>query len=344
MLRTFPFIFSIIIFLHQNGVEAQQLRNLSTRIDSVIISQKKMDFGGAVLVASEGEVVFYRNYKLKAEDSFSFWIGSLSKQFCAAAILKLQEMGKISVQETIDNYLANVPADKAHITIHQLLTHTSGLGDNYAADGIEYSSKARETILSHSTGEPGAYSYSSDGYHLLAIIIEEITGISYEQFLHEQFFIPLEMKETGCAGDQKKWQSLLFAFPPKKKNGNPQEWSTNYGYKGATGVLSSAKDLLKWKNALLERKVLNAASLEQLLTRHVPKRSIHYGYGWNLFDGSKGRVMVHSGDDDFILHSATLRHYLDKDLTVIVLSHHGYYRKSPMANLLAAEILSVLFP
>ncbi len=144
-------LFVLLWSVTLSGVSAQKkidLDDISKKVDELVLQEKKLAFKGSVLIALGNQTVHEKNYGLDQSLSFSFWIGSLSKQFCAAAILKLQDDGKLSVSDPVSKFI-EVPERMNAITIHQLLTHTSGLPDQYAADGITSQKDALEALLSN---------------------------------------------------------------------------------------------------------------------------------------------------------------------------------------------------
>ncbi len=316
---------------------------LSNPIDSLIENEKKLDFCGSVLVAKGDRIIHQKDYGLEPGNSYSYWIGSLSKQFCATAILRLQEMNLLSVSEPVSNYIEEIPLAKTDITFHQLLTHTSGLGDNYSADGITNRNEAIKKILSMEREYPGEYSYSSDGYQLLALLVEIISGKSYEEFLQSEFFEPLAMTQTGFSGDQKRWNALTTPWTKKRKK-SPQEWSLNYGYKGATGVITSTVDLMKWKSALFQGQVLNKETMALLFKSHVQKSGdLYYGYGWNIINTKRGKEILHSGSDDFIHHNSSMRIFEEANITIIVLDNQGQFKNSTKSRILVSKLIPIVF-
>ncbi len=335
----------LVVLLSSINCVGQELddQKLSEAIDQLILAEKKLDFKGSILVEKDDRIIYHKNYGLDQRQNYSFWIGSLSKQFCAAAILMLQDDGLLSVNDPLSKFI-KIPVQMESITLHQLLTHTSGLPDNYAADDISDQKEALNAILANKIETDKSYSYSNDGYQLLAILVEVISGKSYEEYLSETFFQPLGMTNTGNSGDSKEWMALNIPSSRKLKNGNPQDWPVNYGYKGSTGILTSTGDLMKWKTALFNNQVLSKESTQLLLERHVQKtEEIFYGYGWNVFDTSDGEVIVHSGADDFIAHNSTFRHYKDKNVTIFVLSNDGNYKGTEKARAVASRIIPILF-
>jgi len=330
---------------------------IGTDLNELIINEEQVKFSGAVLVASEGAVLLNKSYAYNKTNSDcevrhgdSYWIASLSKSFCAAAVLLLHERGEIDLQASISSYLNGVPSDKMEITIHQLLSHSSGMGDSYGTDGISDQQEALKALLeTEMVSKPGdSYSYSNAGYQLLAILIEVLSGTRYENFITDEIITPLGLNNTGHTGDQQYGNVLSVTERGKgskrRASGNPQLWKSNYGYKGSTGILSSVNDLLTWNQALHENSLLRPENSKLLFEAHLSKGDgIFYGYGWNVFDSDEGQVIVHSGDDDFIGHNATLRFYPESNKLIVVLSDAGYYKGDPVARVMAKRIIPELF-
>lgn len=328
-----------------------------TQLDELVLNEEDVKFSGAVLVAEGTSTFLNKSYgysrpsndcEVRPEESY--WIASVSKSFCAVAVLLLYEQGRLDLQAPISTYITGVPSDKDKITVHQLLSHSSGIGDSYAAEGIANQKDALKALLdTDMIGSPGeGYSYSNVGYQLLAILVEVIGGGSYEQFVTEQIIRPLGLSNTGLAGDQQYLNVLNVAArgrgSRRSASGNPQLWEINYGYKGSTGILSNTDDLLAWNRALHENELLQPTSTQLLFEPHSSKGDdIFYGYGWNVFDSEQGEVIVHSGDDDFIGHNATLRYYPESNKLIVVLSDAGYYKGDPAARVIAKKLIPELF-
>lgn len=329
---------------------------LGEDIHNRILSEVEVKFSGTALVVVNGETTLMNSYQydrkrkgceLSIEPETSFWIASLSKQFCAASIVLLAQNNQIDLNASISDYLPDLPNDKSAITIHQLLTHTSGL----SGDENDLGSKenAIDVILNvEMIGSPGEkYSYSNYGYQLLAIIVEAITAEPFEAYLEANFFAPLGMNFTGNACDQQKWKKLNFAPYGKGAKrwakSNPQLWDINYSYKGSTGVLTNISDLYIWHQSLMNNTILSEASTDLLFTRYVgTDNDTFYGYGWYVFDTENGPVISHAGYDDFIQQGSSFRYYEDHDVLIVILHNYGSYMdgKVPVLirNMIAEEI------
>jgi CubicO group peptidase (beta-lactamase class C family) len=306
-------------------------------------------FSGVVLVAQNGRVLVNKGYGMaNVEDDVpntpqtKFRIGSLTKQFTAAAILLMQERGALDVQDSICKYLPSCPAAWQPITIHHLLTHTSGLPD--------YSYKAREageessppTVVRNVEQlrrwslefEPGTkFSYCNSGYVLLGHIIEKASGKPYEDFVRENIFEPLKMMNTGydhnglilkrrAAGYSLRGESLVTALFV--------DMSVPFS---AGGLYSTAEDMYAWERALFTGKVLSPKSLAAMLTPFKGQ----YGYAWYAGKLLGRNCVTHGGRIEGFM--TAVEQFPDDRLTVIVLSNLD----SIPANRIARDLAAVVF-
>jgi CubicO group peptidase (beta-lactamase class C family) len=243
----------------------------------------------------------------------------------------------------ITKYFKSVPKDKAAISIHQLLTHTSGLGQNYAADGIINRDEAVRSILKEPlksvTGEK--FNYSNDNYTLLAAIIEVASGQSYEFFLRENLFRPAGISQTGFwdeTGGNRQGQIAPIIGEISAKNKE-----ANWGYRGGTGISSTSGDLYQWHRALLTDIVISKASREKLLKPYVKAGNVgQYTYGWFVSKTKDGEEAVWTrGNEDFG-HNAIISRYADGYVT-IVLSNAGTSANVPVSRLVSAELEKIIY-
>ncbi|HEX8430075.1 MAG TPA: serine hydrolase domain-containing protein [Longimicrobium sp.] len=290
--------------------------------DTYLRSQVRRGFSGVVLVARGDSVLLHTAYSAdpRVTTESAFWIGSLTKPFTAAAILKLQEEGRLSVRDSVSRFIAGVPADKRGMTIHQLLTHTSGLGHRYASEGITSRDEAARTILAlpmeHGAGE---YSYSNDGYSLLAAIVSIVSGTSYEDYLRRNLLEPAGMAQSGFWGEP----ATEAAVAPVRRAPKREVAGANWGYRGATGLRSTARDIFRWHQALLGDAVLGDSAKALAFATQVQRApDAGYGYGWQVLRTSRGtRLITHTGGESGIDHYSSLRRYVDEGVTIVVLSN-----------------------
>jgi CubicO group peptidase (beta-lactamase class C family) len=288
-------------------------------------------FSGAVLIAKGKKILLHQGYgfadlkkTVKTGSETKFYIASITKQFTAVAILKLEEQGKLSVNDPITKFFKDVPKDKTLITIHHLLTHTAGFAQNYAADGIVSRDQAIKAIFKAPLKSPigEKFGYVNDDYNLLAIIVEIASGQTYESFLRENLLKPAKLKHTGFWGDAGQ------IIADTKQNISAEVKMPNWGFRGATGMSSTVGDLYRWQAALFAGKILTGASLEKLLTPHNPTSRGMHAYGWFISETKSGaKVFWTAGYEDFG-HNGIIKSYPDGTV-IIVLTNSGDIDEKP---------------
>ena len=277
-----------------------------------------------------------------------FDIGSLTKQFTAAAVLKLVEQDELMLTSRLDEFFDDLPEDKAAITVHQLLTHTAGFAgalgdDDEVIERDAYLTRAFETGLYY---EPGTvYSYSNVGYSILAAIIEERSGLSYEQYLNHELFEPAGMDQTGYL--LPTWREPVATGFSDDEIDEPLERphdETGYYWnlRGNGGLLSTAHDLLRWHDALAFATVLSEESVELLQSPHADEGLGYtfYGYGWVVEPTSAGRLLWHDGGNGFFF--AQMLRFEDADLQIVTLANEENEPALELARKLASSVLPEL--
>ncbi|MBV8520267.1 MAG: beta-lactamase family protein [Acidobacteria bacterium] len=287
-----------------------------------------LGFDGQVVVERDGVVIHDGAYGFadraraaRVTRNTIFNIASESKQFTAAAILRLEADGKLHVTDTIDRYIDNVPDDRRDITIHQLLTHTSGLPPGDVVDDfapIEHRALIAK-ILAQPRKTPGTWRYANAGYNLLAAIIERASGMSYAAYLHKAIFDPLRMKHSGVYGvDSARFRDAATAYRGFAPQGSVASWPDNPRTWGAGSVFSTAEDLATFARALREGRVIPPAQFAKMTARHVkmPKGDDSYGYAWFVGD----TLLEHGGDTEPGF-SCTMRYYPKEKIAIILTSN-----------------------
>ncbi|MCK8481511.1 serine hydrolase domain-containing protein [Psychroserpens algicola] len=316
------------------------IRNGELKIyDLTTIDKKLMSkgFSGVILVAQNDSIIFNKAYgkKNSQENGLNdintvFDICSITKQFTAAGILKLSMQNKVAVNDKISKYFEGVPDDKKNITIHQLLTHSSGLtdgiGDDYDAITEEkFLKKVFRSKLISPVGEQ--FNYSNMGYSLLGLIIEKVSGMDYETYLNETIFKPSKMYHTGYVIPDWKTNEVANGFldGTEAKKPNEENWSEKGPYlnlKGNGGLLTRASDLLLWSQAIQDQTVLDEVTTDKYLYPHFEFNDLytHYGYGWGIENNdSENKLVVHGGASN--LFASDLWIYPNKGITIIILSN-----------------------
>ena len=316
--------------------------------------EKNKGFRGAVLVAKEGEILFnkgygYANYeeKIKNTPDTLFAIGSITKQFTAMAIMQLYEKGLLDLEDAVSKYLPDV-IEGDNITIRHLLTHTSGLV-NYTDFLLEMVEAPEDTSIDFVLGlfkdeplifEPGTqWQYSNSGYVLLGYIVEKVSGVSYDEYLKENIFKPLEMNNTGTYYDKMEEDYAIgYMGITELTPVHEDEIVLKIAY-GAGNILSTVNDLYKWDRALQTEKLVKKETLDMIfdIQEKMPESDMYtfdgYGFGWFIENNPElGKIVSHGGNT--LSYSAQLSKYVDKDITIIITTNAGSYVLGPVEETL----------
>lgn len=343
------------------GLAAQQLpsggklptdaREIRARVQSYMRGVSPFGLSGALLIARGDSVVLSEGYGLADRASGApvtaespFVIGSLSKQFTAAAILKLEMQGKLKTSDTIGRFYPDAPADKRGITLHQLMSHTAGLP--YMEPNF-FEEEPREQVmrgilalpLERKPGEKWAY--SNPGYTLLGGIIERASGTTFERYLTENILTPAGMTATGFMGDSVRWRAArpMHSYSGSNDEGPLTTFTAGLAHGvGAGSIISTVGDLFLWDKALRNGTVLSREETAKLFTPYASVQGpLSYGYGWNIAPTPRGtHVIFHAGDLGG--YNSDMRLYPDEGMTVIFLSNArpngAGYRQALVNNLL----------
>jgi CubicO group peptidase (beta-lactamase class C family) len=314
-------------------------------------------FSGVVLIARNGEVAISKGYghadlkrKLPFTSETVFDIGSITKQFTAAAIVRLEMDGKLKVEDKITKFFGDVPADKREITLHHLLTHGSGLflqlGDDYE---IAPRDQVVRTMLDMRVSAPPGerHKYSNGGYSLLGAVVEIASGQPYETYLREKLFLPAGMEHTGYRLPD--WSKVVVA---REVNRAGDDWGTPLDHPWADdgpywnlrangGILSTVGDLYRWHLALVSNRILSKEARDKMFAQHMreaPFSRSYYGYGWSIATTVRGtRLIAHNGGNGIFF--ANFRRYVDDDVVVIVASNDARHS----AENIEGGLLAIVF-
>ena len=293
--------------------------------------------GAAVAIRKGGEVIHARGYGLAnvewdlpiATDTV-FRIGSVTKQFTAAAILKLAEAGKLGIDDPIERHLPDYPVGERRITVRHLLNHTSGIKSYTGLPNFFRELSQKQLPLPEMIAvfkdlppdfQPGEkYLYNNSGYLLLGAIIEAVSGQDYASFLTETFLTPLGMASTRYLDDRTITPKRAAGYERSPELVNATPLSMRWPY--AAGALgSTVTDLLRWDKALHGGEVLSPASYTAMITPATLKDGSATGYGFGLGIGryrDLGNIAHGGGINGFV---CGLTHWPAADLTVALLSN-----------------------
>ncbi len=339
---------------------------LGKRLDVHLTQLVDKGFSGVVLVAKKDEIALAKGYGLADREQRTpvtattvFPIGSVTKQFTAAAILKLEMQGKLRVSDSITTYFKDVPPDKSKITVHQLLTHSSGFPGSVGRCSQEMT---RDGFIKMAFNapldfEPGTkYSYSNAGYDLLAVIVEVASGTSFDDYTSKNLFEPAGMKQTGIFAPKYVLENIAIGYRDGKRWGNVFEKLFDYDYperkfygyefcgRGSGGMLSTIGDLYKWHKSFESERVFSKAAKEKIFTPHIREgegATSFYGYGWAISTTSrKTKLIAHDGNVNDIFE-ANFRRYVDEDVVYIIMTNSLSMEQS--ARKVSPQIAKIIF-
>lgn len=312
------------------------------QLDSYMQGQvNRNHFTGTVLVARDGKVLLakgygYSNAEWKTPNTLQtrFRVGSLTKQFTATAIMQLRENGVLSLQDSICKYLQPCVETWKPVTLHHLLSHTSGItGYGEMPDPKTHSippwtanqiaAQFRDTSLEFAPGT--RWKYSDWGYCLLGLVIESVTGKSYAQVLREQIFEPLAMHDTGYDQAQMILEQRAAGYRLVDGQLENAEYINMAGPYSAGALYSTANDLYKWDQALYSDAILPRSALRLMWTEVTD----NYGYGWMVSTPAAASKppwalpnrfqVVHPGSINGF--TSEILRFPDEHVTVIVLAN-----------------------
>lgn len=353
-------------------VVVEDLPQLKARLDREAGARR---FMGAVLVAKGDRILFRQVYgkaNYERDEPLTldsrFRLASVSKQFTAAAVLKLQDEGRLTVDDPVCKWIQRCPDAWAPLRIRHLLSHTSGIPDLMARGGWglrrvtpatldELTEDSKDFRLQF---EPGTkIRYDNAAFNLAAAIVERASGMRFADYLQNRFFNPLGMKDTGLdldGGDH----GVIMGYANFPGGLTAQPIANTSIVAGAGAVYSTLDDMLVWQRALHHGKLLSARSYQQMIADHAPEgtRENERGHkrrdwGYGIFANSLGEQVRPVFSDRQIYHTGSwggfrnlVSYQPDNDVTVIVLSHN-YHQLNPVflfTEQAMAEALGREFP
>lgn len=356
--KLFAIISALVLIAGAIELSAQDKAEL---IDEVI--QKMVDynsFTGSALVVDDGKVIFEKGYSFANREwdipntpDTKFRLGSITKQFTAAIILKLREEGKINLDDKITDHLPYYRKDTGDkVTIHQLLTHTSGIPSytnlpNFFSEISTQEFTVKEFVEKYCSGDfefkPGSqWSYNNSGYYLLGAIIEEITGMTYEEALHQYILDPLEMNDSGFDHFEtilKKRATGYTHIFLDYRNSPYLNMALPYA---AGSMYSTVEDLYKWDRSLYTTDLLSQESLDLFFKPYVEAMGAHYAYGWAIKendidnDGTPEKIIQHGGGINGF--NTLIERVPSKNQMVVLLNNTG---GAPL-NFMVDQILNII--
>ena len=300
--------------------------------------------GAALMIIHKGQKIVVKTYGMaNLEDSISvtrytnFRLASVTKQFTAMCIMILKERGKLDYNYTLKNIFPKFPDYGREITIKNLLQHTSGL---IAYEDLIPDTSTKQVLdkdvlqmmiqVDSTYFTPGTdYRYSNSGYTVLAMIVEKTSGKSFAEFLKEEIFTPLNMKNTvAFENGISEVENRAYGYTVESDSVRFSDQSTTSAVLGDGGIYTSIEDLYKWDQALYSEILVTSETLQKAFTPALK----NYGFGWRI-DEYKGRFRVHHTGSTCGFRTIIQRFPLD-EFTVIILTN----RRDPSVDKLADKL------
>ena len=326
-------------------------QNIGPQIDEYMRAHVQQgNFSGTVIVAKNGKIVASNNYGMANYEydipnslQTKFQIGSMTKSFTAMAIMLLDKHGLLSTDDAVVKYLPDFTFGN-DITIHHLLTHTSGIPrledipdyKTLMARNVPLEEIIKELYELPGEFAPGAdYSYSNSGYMILALLIEAVAKKPYGDFLKENIFDPLGMTNTTLTDPKVLIKNRAVGYNTGGNAGlENAEYENLFNFRGATGIYSTAEDLYLFDRALYTEKLLDGQSLGKAFT---PPEGRRYGYGWVIAERFGHRMIWHDGST--LGFQSYMARFPDDDACIIILSN---YIHAPMSSI-QKDLTAILF-
>ncbi len=335
------FIAVVLLLVLGAGCFAQER---ASRIDSLMRTlAERGQFNGSVLVAEQGTVAFEGGFgKADKEHNIEFtastpcYLASLTKQFTAMAVMMLMERHKLSYDDPLSKYFSAFPPYARSVTIRHLLNHVSGVPE-YVSLGLEHPGLTNAEVLralvkQDSLGFPpgSKFEYSNSNYVLLALIIEQVSGESYRDFIENNIFRPLGMDHSFVADGSPRTQPLRARG--YTRFGDLDDY--NLATVGEGGIYSTVQDMFTWDQALYTEKLVHTSTLGEAFTR--PKLAdgskSGYGFGWGLADVDGETVTSHAGR--YGGFNTYIKRFPRERNSVIFLTNHGFKSMGAIGNAL----------
>ncbi len=319
-----------------------QIDEIVKNADSVLAQYP--EFSGTVLMSSGNQIIYEKSFGKTGKGSDEncnetyYQIGSVTKQFTGTAILLLEREGKLNTSDTIDKYFPGYDYDFIkEIKISHLLEMSAGMGDymeiiegnqeildNYLKAAKKSEDEAKKFIVDTIFGAgisttPGTvYTYSNSAYYLLGLIIEQLSGLSYRDYLQQNFFDLADMKDTYFVGDGMDNQTGYSYYQSKYVSDEDDKYlkaEGDYPYLFSAGsVVSTAEDVNKWLDVVVSDEIFSAADRQK-----IEKSLMLYNYGWNTSDN-----MWHHSGRTYVYSSQVFADY-HTDTKLVILTNIAFY-------------------
>jgi len=311
---------------------AYSSESIVAELDGFLRAYEQIElFSGAVLVVGDGRALLSKGYgmsdygeRIPNSPNTRFRIGSLTKAFTAMAVMQLEDRKALSFSDTLAKFIPDYP-DGDEITIHHLLTNSSGIVDHTELPGYDTDRRVRPCALEETIGtfkhkplnfEPGTkFEYSNSNYILLGRIIEECSGQSYGCFLDENVFEPLGMNGSSFEYSDRTYDDFARGYTLIDGGLAPARERVMANGHASGAIFSTIEDMFLWDRALHSDKLTSSEKLQRMFE---PFRG-GYAYGWVVGDHLGRKAVRHAGETDGF--NAMFSRYPDEDVSIIILAN-----------------------
>ncbi|KGE17043.1 serine hydrolase domain-containing protein [Paenibacillus wynnii] len=320
--------------------------DMEVRVDKYLKDKK---FNGSILMAKEGDIWISKGYGMANFEkgipntpTTRFRIGSVTKQFTSLSIMKLQEQGLVNVKDTLNRYIPDYP-NGDQITLHHLLSHTSGIQEYLSTyllssplfqqytSPYELINTFKQEPLKFTPGTQ--FSYSNSNYVLLGYIIEKVSKESYTDYINNNILRPLHMLDSGYDNNIYNEDNHAKGYEGTVEEHSDPFYNIDMSLAFSAGALySTVEDLYLWDQALYTNKLITAASLDTMFTPKivVEKDVASYAYGWFVFAGPEN--LVGHGGNIFGYSSVILKNRETKNVVIVLCNFDSYADISNIAR------------
>jgi len=321
-------LFLLFLCLGQASTVLAQHNEVQEKVDEYINAYMQMDqFSGSILIAKNGEILVNKGYGfadaefgVKNNPETKFRIGSLTKAFTAVAILQLEEKGILKVDDKLQKYISDYPRGD-EITIKNLLTHTSGIPNHtefedfnkgrrvYKYNILETISTFKSRTLKFNPGEK--FDYSNSNYILLGFVIEQLSKVTYEEYIKQNIFEPLKMNNSGFENPERIIKTFAQGYCFENNEIEKAKFRDMSNAHASGALYSTIEDLYIWDRALYKEDLISNKSKVKMFTEFKG----NYGFAWGIVEVFNHKMIAHSGEIDGF--TSNISRFIDDDISII---------------------------
>ena len=340
----------ICLCLCQLDTVLAQHNGVQEKVNDYINAYMQMNqFSGSIIIAKNGKILVNKGYgfadsefDIKNNPETKFRIASLTKAFTAVAILQLEEKGLLKVDDKLQKYISDYPGGN-EITVKHLLTHTSGIPNHtefedfnkerrvFKYNIVETISTFKNRPLVFNPGEK--FNYSNSNYILLGFVIEQVSKVSYSEYIKQNIFEPLKMNNSGFENPERIIKNFAQGYCFKNNEIEKAKFRDMSNAHASGALYSTIEDLYIWDRALYSEELISNESKEKMFTEFKD----NYGFGWGIVNVYKHKMIAHSGEIDGF--TSNISRFINDDISIIILSN---FEHTPISRI-NKDLIAIVF-